>query len=226
MNTLTENPHAGEFIASEAAGTRSREAITLTGDGSTTVKAGTVLGAVETGTPTMTVGTPFSGTASTVGNGTITGTSADAGAKAGAWQLVCTQTGATGEFTVYDPDGIIVGVATIGSSFNGTRTINFTVNDGANDWLVDDVIPISVSYQDGESILKYEAYDQDGTDGSQNAAGILFAEKIGTAGGVDAVAVVRDAEANADLLTWPSDITADEKALAITQLKNLGIILR
>lgn len=224
MTTLTENPRDGEFIVSEAPGTRSREAILLTG--SALVKAGSVLGAVETGTPTMTVGTPYSGTGATVGNGTISAATADAGAMAGLWQLICTATGATGKFKVVKPDGSVDGILTIGSAYNGTRSINITVADGSNDWLVDDVIPIEVEYQDGESVLKYEFYDQDGTDGSEIAAGILFGAQTGTAGGADAVAVVRDAEANADLLTWPSDITADEKAVAIAQLAARGIILR
>ena len=226
MTTLTENPHTGEFIVSEAPGCRSRDAITLTGDGTTTVKAGEVLGAVETGTPTLTVGTPFSGTGATVGDGTISAATADAGAMAGTWQLECTVTGATGKFKVIKPDGTIDGILTIGTAYNGTRSINITVADGANDWLVGDIIPIEVEYQDGESILKYEAYDQDGTDGSEVAAGILYAAKIGTVSGVDAVAVVRDAEVNANLLTWPSDITADEKAVAIAQLAAAGITLR
>lgn len=224
MTTLTENPRTGEFIASEAPGLRSREQILLTG--SATVKAGTVLGAVETGTPTLTVGTPFSGTGGTVGNGTISAATADAGAMAGLWQLECTVTGATGKFKVIKPDGSVDGILTIGTAYNGTRSINITVADGANDWLVGDIIPVTVAYLDGESVLKYEALDLAGTDGSQIAAGILYAEKVGTAGGVDAVAVVRDAEVNGDLLVWPSGITADQKATAITQLEAANIHVR
>lgn len=225
MTTLTENPHTGEFIVSEAPGTRSRAQILLTA-ASALVKAGTVLGVVETGTATMTVGTPYSGTGATVGNGTISAATADAGAMEGTWQLECTATGATGKFKVIKPDGTIDGILTIGTPYDGTRSINISVADGANDWLVGDIIPITVQYLDGESILKYEAYDQDGTDGSQIAGGILYAAKTGTAGGVDAVAVVRDAEVNGNVLTWPSDITADEKALAISHLADLNIHVR
>lgn len=224
MTTLTENPHTGEFIVSEASGTRSRVQSLLTG--SALVKAGTVLGLVETGTPTLTVGTPFSGTGATVGNGTISAATADAGAMEGVWQLECTATGATGKFIVKKPDGTIDGVLTIGSAYNGTRSINITVADGANDWLVGDVIPVTVEYQDGESIPKYEALDLAGTDGSQIAAGILYAAKTATAGGVDAVVLVRDGEVNGDLLTWPAGITADQKAVAKAQLADLNIHVR
>lgn len=226
MTTLTENPHTGEFIASEAPGTRSRDQIVLTGDGSTAVLAGTVLGKVETGTPSATAGTPFSGVGGTVGNGTITSLTADAGAMPGLWQLRCTQTGATGKFDVIRPDGKIVGVLTIGSAYNGTRGINVTVSDGANDWLVDDIIPITVAYGDADSVPKYEILDTAGTDGSEVAAGILYAEKVGTTGGVDAVGVVRDAEVNLNLLTWPAGITADQKAVALAQLADANIHAR
>ncbi|WP_417615315.1 head decoration protein [Parasphingorhabdus sp.] len=224
MTTLTETVHATEGFISEAPGDRSREAILLTGDNSTTVVGSSILGAVETGTPTLTVGTPFSGVGGTVGNGTISAATADAGAMAGNWTLRCTVTGATGKFQVIKPDGSTDGILTIGSAYNGS--INITVADGSNDWLVGDTIPVTVSYLDGESVLKYEAYDQDGTDGSQIAAGILYGPVVGTTAGAPAVAFVRDCEYNADIVVWPSDITADEKALAIGQLKARGIILR
>lgn len=224
MTTLTETVHSAEGLISEAPGERSREAILLTGDNSTAVLGSTILGAVETATPTLTVGTPFSGTGATVGNGSISAAAADAGAMAGDWRLRCTATGATGKFEVIKPNGTTDGILTIGTAYDGT--INITVADGSNDWLVGDVIPVSVSYQDGESVLKYEAYDQDGTDGSQIAAGVLYIETVGTTAGAPAVALVRDCEYNADIVGWPSDITADEKAIAIGQLKALGIILR
>lgn len=226
MVTLTEAPRTGEFIVSEAPGTRSREAITLTGDGTTKTVAGTVLGCVETGTPALSVGTPVSGTGGTVGNGAISAATADAGAMPGKWQIEMTSSGATAKFKVIRPDGSVDGVGTVGTAYNGTRSINITIADGSNDWTAGDIIPVTVSYLDADSVPKYEILDTAGTDGSEIAAGILYAGKIGTTGGVDAVGVVRDAEVNADLLTWPSGITADQKAAAIVQLNALGIVLR
>lgn len=218
MATLTEGMHEGEFIGEYTMGIGYHvEAITLL-SGEDLV-AGAILSRTETGVPTLTVGTPFSGTASTVGNGTITATSADAGAKAGTWQLICTQTGATGEFTVYDPDGIIVGVATIGSAFNGTGTINFTVNDGANDWLVGDVIPITVAYA-GDAILpKYVEYD-----GTLPVGGILMKTTDASLGDVDTTAFVRGpATVNANDLTWFTGATANQKIVGKAGLMALGI---
>ena len=98
--------------------------------------------------------------------------------------------------------------------------------DGSADWTVDDVIPITVVYNDGESVPKYEILDTAGTDGSEVAAGILYAAKVGTTGGVDAVAVVRDAEVNQNLLTWPAGATADQKAVALAQLAAANIHAR
>ena len=226
MTVLTESPRTGEHIVSEASGSRSRAAILLTGDGSTENVAGTVLGAVETGTPALTVGTPVSGSGGTVGNGTISAATADAGALPGAWYAEMTTSGATAKFKVVRPDGTVDGIGTVGTPYNGTRSINISIADGANDWTAGDIIPLTVAYLDTDSVLKYEAYDPSGNDGSQIAAGILYAAKTGTTGGVDAVATVRDAEVNAWLLTWPAGITADQKARAIGQLADRGIILR
>lgn len=223
MATLTEPVYPAESLISEA-GQRSRAAITVVSGA--VVTAGMVLGAVETGTPTLTVGTPFSGTGATVGNGTISAATADAGAMAGDWQLECTATGATGKFKVIKPDGTVDGILTIGTAYNGTRSINITVADGANDWLVGDIIPVTVAYLDGESVLKYEPYDEDGTDGSEIAAGISYGNYDGTSSDVRGVAWVRDCEHNADIVVWPAAITADEKAIAIAQLADLGIYLR
>lgn len=69
-------------------------------------------------------------------------------------------------------------------------------------------------------------------DGTQLAAGILFegvttgAVTTDSIGVKQATALVRDCEVRAADLTWPAGITATQKALAITQLAALHIILR
>lgn len=224
MTTLTESVHPTETLISEAPGSRSREAITI--KSGEVVTAGMVLGAVQIGTPTLTVGTPVSGTGATVGNGTISAATADAGAMAGTWNLICTATGATGKFRVMRPNGTLDGILTIGTPYNGTRSINITVADGANDWLIDDIIPIEVAYLDGDSVIQYTKYNEDGTDGSQIAAGIAYGDYDATSAAVRGVAWVRDCEHNADIVVWPATITADEKAKAISQLAAIGIVLR
>ena len=224
MTTLTETVHAAEALVSEASGERSRASILVTGDNSTTILGNTVLGAVETGTPTATAGTRVSGVGGTVGDGTISAIVAAAGAVAGNWAVEMTTAGATAKFKVIKPDGTIDGVGTVGTEYDVGLT--FTISDGAADFAAGDIIPISVVYMDGESVLKYEAYDQDGNDGSEVAAGILYGPVIGTTAGARAVGFIRDCEFNADIIVWPSDITADEKAVAVGQLLARGIVLR
>jgi hypothetical protein len=218
MTTLTEGMHAGEFIGQLAMGPGYHiDAITLTSGED--LDAGALLSKVETGTPTLTVGTPFSGTAATVGNGAISDATADAGAKAGTWQLVCTSTGATGEFTIYDPDGIIVGVLTIGTPYNGTGTINITVADGANDWLVGDVIPITVAYDGDDVTPKYVEYDA-----TLPLSGILVPNTDATGGDTATTALVRGpAIVNSNDLTWFSGATAAQILAGKAALLALGI---
>lgn len=63
-------------------------------------------------------------------------------------------------------------------------------------------------------------------DGSEAATGMLFADV--TASGADArgVAIVRDAELQEDAIVWPDGITDPQKAVAITELEALGLIIR
>lgn len=73
---------------------------------------------------------------------------------------------------------------------------------------------------------KFAAFDQDATDGTENAAGIAFDSYDATLADMNGVAVVRDAEANGHDLLWPADIEAAEQAAAEAQLAALGIIVR
>ena len=74
---------------------------------------------------------------------------------------------------------------------------------------------------------KAKALDPEATDGTEEAAGVLLvaidASLSDRVGGVnlDRHAVVAD-----HALTWPSDITAPQKAAAIAQLKALGVLVR
>lgn len=146
-----------------AGGTYTTRKLTLL-SGAGSLVAGTICGAVlAAAAATVTVGTPVSGVGGTVGNGTISAFTSDDGAQEGVWNLICTATGATGKFKVVRPDGSIDGILTIGTAYNGG--INGTVSDGANDWLVDDIIPVTVAYT--WSSLKYLKSVAAATDGSQ-----------------------------------------------------------
>jgi len=151
-----------------AGGTYTTRKFTTTGVAA--LVAGTVMGAVlAAASATVTVGTPVSGVGGTVGNGTISAFTCDDGAQEGVWNLICTVTGATGKFKVVRPDGTIDGVLTIGTAYTGG--INGTVSDGANDWLVDDIIPVTVAYD--WAALEYKKSLAAATDGSQTPRAIL-----------------------------------------------------
>ena len=64
------------------------------------------------------------------------------------------------------------------------------------------------------------------TDGSQNAAAILFQHTDATAADVRVSYTARDAEVNGLLLSWPAGITVGQQNAAISQLLALGIIVR
>lgn len=220
MAALTEGMHEGEFIGETAMSLGYHvDAITLdTGD----LVAGAVLGKIETGTPTATAGTPVSGVGGTVGNGTVSAVTADAGAMAGTYLLVCTATGATGKFRVMKPDGTLDGILTIGTAYNGS--INLTVADGANDWLIDDIIPVVVAYSGTETAPKYVEHDPAATDGSQNVAGILMKATDASSADVTTTAFVRGpAVINKNDITWKTGATAAQIAKGIAQLQALGI---
>lgn len=146
--------------------------------------AGAVLGAIlAASAATATAGTPVSGSGGTVGNGTVSAVTTDDGAPAGVWMLTCTATGATGKFTVKRPDGTLDGILTIGTPYNGG--INLTVSDGANDWLVGDIIPVTVEYD--AAALEYVLSEADAADGSQIPALVLAQDADASAGSVEAM---------------------------------------
>lgn len=215
MPPIEEGKYAGEFVASEANGSRSRQLVTILSGQN--VVAGEVLGKVLTGAATG------AAVAGNTGNGTITAAPANAaGVKAGVYRAVCVEPGTgTGEFIVEDPNGIPLGVAVVGTEFAGGG-LTFTIADGSTDFAAGDSFTITVAAGSG----KYVAYDQDGADGRQIAAGISYDNYDATDGDVEGVAFVRDAEVTGAELTWPSDIEAGEQITAETQLADLGIIVR
>lgn len=203
---LTENPHAGEFLLSEAAGHYSRENVII--GFAQTLLAGTVLGAAGSGTQTVGVAA-YSGN---VGNGSIGAPTADAAVPPGVYKVTLFAAGATAAFTVYKPDGTVDGHGAVGSAYNGS--VNFTLADGGTDFVAGDGFNITVSY----AATRYYMHDPEGTDGRQYAAGVLF-DAVTTAADetAKAVAIVRNAEIIAARLRW-DDHTTDEKTAALAQL--------
>ena len=147
-----------------------------------------------------------------------------AGAKNGVYrvvnELVATN---SGEFVVYDPDGIEIGRVAVAATFS--NQIKFVIADGATDFAIGDAFSITVGIE--ETDYQIVAYNPAGTDGSQRAAGILW-EGVTTDGtnlGAGVV-ITRAAEVRGVDLVWPATITAIQRADALRQLGKLGIIAR
>lgn len=216
MTEKVETLHAAGFLISEASGNRSRDnAVLASGEAAVRI-AGTVLGRL------VTAGTiAGAGAAGNTGNGTITGLTVGGGAKEGVYRAICIEPAANaGVFEVEDPDGVIIGRATVAVGFTGA--INFTINDGAADFISGDLFDITVS----QLTRKYKILAPAATDGTQLAAGILLSDADATAADAKIAVVSRQAEVNANELTYPAAITAAQKDIAIAQLQAAGVMVR
>lgn len=192
MTIKTEGVYTGEFLLSEAAGTRSREEVVIAA-GSGILKAGTLIALITAAnalTPTADGGN--------TGDGTIGSVTVTSAAITGDYVLTITEAAANaGTFEVIDPMGLSLGEGTVGQAFTGGG-LTFTLSDGSTDFAVDDTFTLAVLANLGE----YTAYDDDGTDdGRRTASGILFASVDATVNDVRAVGVMRDAEVIERLLT-------------------------
>jgi len=215
MTVLSEGNHAAAFLVSEAAGTRSRERITVSSGES--LVAGAVLGKVTLGAATP---APFSGNAANTG--TIATVSLGAGAKAGVYRLVVIEPASNaGAFTLEDPDGVTIGTGTVGVEFTGGG-LTFTLADGATDFKAGEGFTLTVAAGSG----KYRLYHPANTDGSQVALAVLFSAVDATAADRPGVAVVRDAEVDAAELSWFAGASGEQKATGLAQLAGAGIIAR
>lgn len=210
-----------EHVISEAQGRRSREQIELDAISDTHL-AGTVLGRIIYGAVTVTPAPKAGNT----GNGTFAATpTADAGAPAGRFTITVIEPGANaGAFRVERPDGTEDGTGTIGVAYNGS--INFTLNDGATDFVAGDGFNVTVAYAKGNG--RYKRLNPAATDGTQIAAAILAPTEKPTdpVSHIRTSAHVRDSEHNGNKLAWPVGLTDDQQAAAEAQLADNGVIVR
>jgi len=215
---LNETLHDGGFILSVAPGNRSLDNGLL--NTPMNLVAGAVLGQLLAAGAAVFVGTV--GTRGTVTVSAVIGPAA----QVGQYRLVCVAASANaGTFQLRAPDGSVVAfntalvITVAGGAFTSDH-LGITIADGATDFIVGDTYTIDVTGGD------WEALDPIEDDGAQIAAGILFGGTNATAADKACVVLVRDAEVNANELTWPAGITAPQKLLAISQLNARGITLR
>lgn len=185
MTIKTEGVYAGEFLLSEANGTRSREEVVIAA-GSGILMSGTLIALITAANAL----TPTAGAGNT-GNGTVGSVTVTSAAITGDYLLTITEAAANGgKFDLVDPTGARVGSGTVGQPFTGGG-LTFTLSDGSTDFAVADTFTLAVLANLGE----YIAYDEAGTDdGRRTASGILFAPVDATVNDARAVGVMRDAE--------------------------------
>lgn len=217
MASNTEGKYAGEFILSEAPGSRSRENVTvLSGQN---LEAGHVCGA-QLVSPTVGSAAADSGN---VGDGAVSGEAVgtNLGVQRGDYRVVFVEEATDlGDFLVYDPQGRLIGPGVVGTEFDDQ--IKFTIADGAEDFDAGDAFTISVT----GGTFKVKEYDPTDADGGERFFGVLYDAVDASAADTDGVAVVRDAEVREDDLTFFDSATTAQKDEAKRQMAELGIIAR
>lgn len=111
------------------------------------------------------------------GTGTMGSLSVGAAAKEGRYRVVCVEPATNaGKFLVIDPNGVEVGTATVAVAFTGP--INFTIADGATDFISGEGFSVDVS----AVTFKHKLSAAAATDGSQVPDLILAVACDATAG--------------------------------------------
>jgi hypothetical protein len=96
-------------------------------------------------------------------------------------------------------------------------------------------IPANTTLRAGEVLAqlsatgKYVPYDNAGSDGSEDAAGVLYEERVNDTGApVDVLGVVvnLNSEVREADLQWKSGLTDNDKAAGLADLRALGIKAR
>lgn len=218
---FTEQNYLSDFLKFEGDRAFSRENVTiLAGSGSARVlTAGMILGRMTKGTGAAT----GAAVAGNTGNGTITASpTVGLAAKPGRYFLTCVEPVTnSGKFQVEDPDGVVIGIATVGVAFSTHLT--FTIADGATDFASGDAFTIDVAAGSG----KVKQLDFTATDGTDKPYGVLLFDATAP-DGIDGkgVAVVRHAIVETSHLIWPSGADSNQKAAALAILAQAGVLSR
>jgi hypothetical protein len=182
-----------------------------------------LVAAVVSGVATVTSGAAVSPNGGTPGNGAISALTADAGALAGDYQIVIIEPVAdAGTFEVIRPNGVLDGVGQVGVAYNGM--INFTLADGANNFLAGDRKPVTVAYAAGSGDLVQ--WDPTAVDGSQTIIGVNVLEQeaaVGVRGDPAPYLARGPLVGRKEGLVFHTGATTDQKLAAYAALDALGI---
>jgi hypothetical protein len=219
MPAQSERNYLGDWLKFEAENHYSRDIVTiLAGSGAAReLLTGMVLGRITKGVAAS------AAAAGNTGDGAITAApTVGQAAKPGVYRAVCIEPAVEGgKFAVEDPDGVLIGVATVGVEF--TTHLTFTIADGAADFVAGDSFTITVAAGSG----KVKQIDFTATDGSNIASAILLLDTTAPDGtDRSGVAIVRHAIISDNGIVWPAGATENQKNAAIAQLKSAGILVR
>lgn len=209
MPVFTEPVHAGEHLVSEANGNRSRSVATITGGNYT---AATVLAKIGLGAAAA-----AAKAGGNTGDGPISAVTVGADAKPGVYKVRFT---AATKFNVEDPEGFNIAKGTVGQAYDDD--VGFTITAGGTPFVADDGFDITVA----AGSMKLTQLDPEAADGSQKAMAVLFAAAPASEADVAATVHDRDCEVNGLVLVWPAGISDQQKATAIADLAERGVIVR
>lgn len=175
-NDITQSYTLAAILKWEAENLHSREQMTVLA--AQELSPGSVLGKIEVGT------VPTTGTVVGTGNGTMTSVTGGKFVQVGDYVATCISAGTNvAAFSVKAPDGSALPAATVAVAYTSDQ-LNFTINDGATDFVVGDTITVTVPVGG----LQYRAINFSGVDGSAKAAGLAFATYDASASGNRTVA--------------------------------------
>lgn len=220
LKTINEPKGAGHFISGDYDANQSAEQITLAAT-AVALPSGTMLGRVARGDQAVAA----AANAGNTGNGVFAAApTADAGVAPGDYTLTVIDPAENGgTIQVARPDGTEDGIARIGVAYNGS--VNFTLNDGAADFVAGDGFKITVSYAAGSG--QFKPIDPAAIDGTQNFAAILWEGRPISAATQRAVGVVRGpVVVNGRLITYVTAHNDAQKAAVEAQAAAAGVIIR
>lgn len=141
--------------------------------------------------------------AGNTGDGAMGAVTAGAGCKIGVYKVVIIEPAANaGKFAVEDPDGVIVGTGTVAVAFAGP--VNFTLADGAADFIAGDGFNLTVAAGSGKYLKAVAA----AADGSNIPDAILVEDRDATAADKECL-LYTSGDFNEDALTLGAGLTLD-----------------
>lgn len=126
-------------------------------------------------------------------------------------------------FNLYDPSGKLVGEGATGTAF-GAGELGFTITAGGTAAVAGDGFTIALAAN--ANVGLYAPLNLVASDGTQNAAGILFNEIDCSQANRKCTVIDRVAEVNGSELIYPASATTAQVAAINAQLVALGVVVR